>query len=486
MKTDSSGFFDAADIEPSKFSLESGNYIIGEEIYSSEKGFTKINLVRRLGRLFIAKSLRAKYREDMVAQSALRKEFEIGFAVDCPGSVRTFDFPTDPELGSFIVLEYCRGENLRQFLTSGRELSGDMLRKVADSLISTLRILHSQGIIHRDIKPSNIIFDEISGSVKLIDFGCADRFDQLMFKGPAGTELYQSDDFANLPAADWYALSLSLSELLGHCSDPKATEYVSSLCAIMRDGRDPEETSSRRPGRRRLVAYLLGALTVLTILVSSILYYSRQEASPLAAGDEKQTEMGDIKVVTDSLAAVETATPAPSPLSPEDGNPLPSAETVSSPSEKAPEPSAPSSEPKTVSEPAATARETEKTPEPAAAVAPHEKKLLPPEEVAVGMSPYVADSVYNTNIGYMHNRVMLICRTLRGGRRAKEERLAKQYSGNPDSLQEELKRLYDKETIKEDVYKKVLPLPLGVSRDSVMKIINHYVERDFQGRLRGQ
>ncbi len=72
----------------------------------------------------------------------------------------------------FIVQEYVKGLNLRQFLNRngavGAALAVDILRQVAAALHKAA----AEGIIHRDIKPENIMLSA-SGDVKVADFGLA-------------------------------------------------------------------------------------------------------------------------------------------------------------------------------------------------------------------------------------------------------------------------------------------------------------------------
>ena len=278
MSEASSEFFDDNDLIASGGKVTSGgDYVLGEKIYVSESGFTQLHLMRRLGRLFIAKSLRREYRGNEVAEAALRKEFQIGFAIDSKGAVRTFDFSTHPEIGSFIALEYCRGVNLRELMESGKEITGRCLENISDSLMETVRAIHGEGIIHRDIKPSNVIYDEMRGDVKLIDFGCADAFDQSMFKGRAGTEFYKSDEFINQPADDWYALSLTLSELAEHCKDRRAVKRVLSRCRNMKKGLS--EGTDLKKKRRKRVAIISAAAVILIALLSVFIFFEHDKAS---------------------------------------------------------------------------------------------------------------------------------------------------------------------------------------------------------------
>lgn len=272
MNETSSDFFDKDDLNAiDKSVIGSANYVIGEKIYCSSTGFCQIHLARRLGRLFILKSLRPEYRGDTVANAALRKEFQIGFMIDNPGVVRTFDLSSDPDIGSFIALEYCRGVNLREFMDSGQEISFEQLERISHDLIETVRTLHAQGVLHRDIKPSNIIFDELGGRVKLIDFSCADTFDQSMFKGRAGTELYQSSDFTNQPGNDWYALSLTLAELADYCPN-KRKKRLLPIFEVMRQGLDPDY--QKRPRRSRW--WIVLSLAFIAIVGTVLFLYLRQ------------------------------------------------------------------------------------------------------------------------------------------------------------------------------------------------------------------
>ena len=72
----------------------------------------------------------------------------------------------------YIVMECLEGETLKSMLKREKKLSEKKATKIMVAVLTTLKEVHSQGIIHRDISPENIFITN-SGEVKLIDFGAA-------------------------------------------------------------------------------------------------------------------------------------------------------------------------------------------------------------------------------------------------------------------------------------------------------------------------
>ncbi|XP_053910409.1 maternal embryonic leucine zipper kinase isoform X2 [Cuculus canorus] len=73
----------------------------------------------------------------------------------------------------FMVLEYCPGGELFDYIISKDRLSEEEARVFFRQIVSAIAYVHSQGYAHRDIKPENLLIDE-EHNLKLIDFGlCA-------------------------------------------------------------------------------------------------------------------------------------------------------------------------------------------------------------------------------------------------------------------------------------------------------------------------
>uniref|UniRef100_A0A096LTW2 Maternal embryonic leucine zipper kinase n=1 Tax=Poecilia formosa TaxID=48698 RepID=A0A096LTW2_POEFO len=83
----------------------------------------------------------------------------------------------------FMVLEYCPGGELFDYIIAKDRLSEQETRVFFRQIVSAMAYVHSQGYAHRDLKPENLLIDA-DRNLKLIDFGlCAKP------KGGLGYEL---------------------------------------------------------------------------------------------------------------------------------------------------------------------------------------------------------------------------------------------------------------------------------------------------------
>lgn len=82
----------------------------------------------------------------------------------------------------YIVMEYCNGGDLADYLLQRGTLSEDTIRLFTKQICGAMKALQSKGIIHRDLKPQNILLchnDSINNpssndiTLKIADFGFA-------------------------------------------------------------------------------------------------------------------------------------------------------------------------------------------------------------------------------------------------------------------------------------------------------------------------
>ncbi|DAZ96594.1 TPA: hypothetical protein N0F65_000160 [Lagenidium giganteum] len=117
----------------------------------------------------------------------------------------------------YIVMEYCSGGDLRQFLRGGQALSEDKILYMFLQLCLGLHHMHTHHVLHRDIKTSNIFLSN-AGFLVLGDLGIArDLGHREMAMTVIGTPLYMSpemlEDKAYSYASDVWALGCVLYEL---------------------------------------------------------------------------------------------------------------------------------------------------------------------------------------------------------------------------------------------------------------------------------
>lgn len=114
----------------------------------------------------------------------------------------------------YLVLEYIKGQSLRQLVTEKGALEPELVLDLAKQMAEILVFLHSKQIIHRDFTPDNLIMQE-NGKLKLIDFNVAREWDK--DDGKTGTIVGKHayvppEQFRGKPceASDIYALGATL------------------------------------------------------------------------------------------------------------------------------------------------------------------------------------------------------------------------------------------------------------------------------------
>lgn len=103
--------------------------------------------------------------------SQYQHEFEILKGIDSDEVIKAYALHRD-QMGYTLVLEDCYGQSLVEiYKTDILELEEKL--HLAVKIVDGLSIIHRRGVIHKDINPGNIIYNRITGQVKIIDFGIA-------------------------------------------------------------------------------------------------------------------------------------------------------------------------------------------------------------------------------------------------------------------------------------------------------------------------
>jgi serine/threonine-protein kinase len=166
----------------------------------------------------VVKMLTADACQTGDAKARFLQEARLAGNIQHENIVSVFDFG-EYEGRPFIVMEYLKGQDLRDAIRGGHLGSMVERMKIALQVAQALEFVNGQGIVHRDIKPENIHLDP-NGRVKLMDFGIAKTADLSLTKtGMAmGTPYYMAPEQISgkpaTPLVDIYAFGMLLYELL--------------------------------------------------------------------------------------------------------------------------------------------------------------------------------------------------------------------------------------------------------------------------------
>ncbi len=171
-----------------------------------------------IDRAVVVKILTDDSCKDADAKARFLQEAKLAGGFQHENIVSVFDYG-EYDGKPFIVMEYLKGEDLREAIRGSRLGAMNDRLRIALHISDALEYVHGRAIVHRDIKPENIHIDP-NGRVKLMDFGIAKTADlSLTRTGMAmGTPYYMSPEQISgnqtSHLVDIYAYGLLLYELL--------------------------------------------------------------------------------------------------------------------------------------------------------------------------------------------------------------------------------------------------------------------------------
>ena len=210
--------------------LAGGRYQLGQPIGRGGMAEVHVALDTRLGRTVAVKIMRADLANDDIFLARFRREAHAVAQMNNPNIVNIYDSGEelvssesgDTERLPYIVMEYVKGQTLRDIIKVNGALSQRDCEQVLLGVLNALDYSHRMGIIHRDIKPGNIMISE-QGVVKVMDFGIARALDDsaatmTQSQGVVGTAQYLSPEQARGETVDMrsdlYSAGCVLYEML--------------------------------------------------------------------------------------------------------------------------------------------------------------------------------------------------------------------------------------------------------------------------------
>jgi len=218
--------------------IKAGTVIEGYEIIEilGKGAMSTVYLAQKKGRVYAVKELKTEFsspEEKRIFTDVFNREAALLFSINHPGISRYYRrFKHNDRL--YIVMEYIKGISLEDTL-KGSEKPLDEKKAIewGIELCDILFYLHThkpEPVIYRDLKPANIIIAE-DGTVRLIDFGVARRYDpekdcdtvRLGTPGYAAPEQCRKKG-QSIPQSDIYALGVVLHQMLT-LNDPSLTPF---------------------------------------------------------------------------------------------------------------------------------------------------------------------------------------------------------------------------------------------------------------------
>ncbi|XP_052023664.1 serine/threonine-protein kinase ULK1 isoform X2 [Apodemus sylvaticus] len=170
------------------------------------------------------------------SQTLLGKEIKILKELKHENIVALYDFQ-EMANSVYLVMEYCNGGDLADYLHTMRTLSEDTVRLFLQQIAGAMQLLHSKGIIHRDLKPQNILLSNPGGRranpsnirVKIADFGFARYLQSNMMAATlCGSPMYMAPEVIMSQHYDGKADLWSIGTIVYQCLTGKAPFQASS------------------------------------------------------------------------------------------------------------------------------------------------------------------------------------------------------------------------------------------------------------------
>jgi eukaryotic-like serine/threonine-protein kinase len=219
---------------------DNNRYLLNKFLGGGGMGDVFLAMDTRIGKQVALKILKANLVASKQITRRFEREIEICAALNSEHIVKVTDCGASVEGYPFYVMEYLRGQSLRQLLLSENRLSIERTINIITQICSGLQSAHkgvnlegigvSRGgriqVVHRDLKPDNIFLENTDSGefVKIVDFGIAkirnESFEQTNLTSAfLGTFRYASPEQLKVAVdidgrADIYSLGIIFYEML--------------------------------------------------------------------------------------------------------------------------------------------------------------------------------------------------------------------------------------------------------------------------------
>ncbi len=153
-----------------------GRYEVSKEIGRGAMSVVYEGLDPKINRKVAIKTimLSAEFEDDELdaAKERFFREAETAGRLNHPDIVTIFDAGEEDDL-AYIAMEYLTGEHLNGHTRKDNLLPPVKVLEIMARAAEALGYAHDKNVVHRDIKPANIMYEPVSETVKVTDFGIA-------------------------------------------------------------------------------------------------------------------------------------------------------------------------------------------------------------------------------------------------------------------------------------------------------------------------
>lgn len=242
-----------------------GRYQVEKELGKGAMGVVYQGRDPKIGRVVAIKTLALSDEfqgsELQDARERFFREAETAGRLQHPNIVTIFDAGEEHDL-AFIAMEFLQGRDLLDHTRPGALLPVATVLAIGIRVAQALDYAHRQNVVHRDIKPANIMYDPVSESVKVTDFGIARITDASRTKTGMvlGTPSFMSpEQLAGQHIdgrSDLYSLGVTLFQLLTGALPLKADSMAALMYQIANEA--PPDVRSLRPELPTALTDILG------------------------------------------------------------------------------------------------------------------------------------------------------------------------------------------------------------------------------------
>lgn len=153
-----------------------GRYEIEKELGKGAMGVVYLGKDPKIGRVVaiktmaLAQEFEASELEDVKAR--FFREAETAGRLNHPNIVTMYDAGEEHDL-AYIAMEFLKGKDLAPYTKPDNLLPLSKVMSIIARVADALDYAHKQNVVHRDIKPANIMYDPVTDTPKLTDFGIA-------------------------------------------------------------------------------------------------------------------------------------------------------------------------------------------------------------------------------------------------------------------------------------------------------------------------